>query len=256
MKVLKYIVVFLIGFSSCKSAKTITDSSGGLKTMSARKVVKKHVSENFDKKTIDAKMKVVYSDAEENLSFSVRIKIKKDEVIWLKGTKLITLFKAEITPTKVRFYSPYKKNYFEGDFSMLKELLGTDINFNQLQNLLLGQAILDVKSNRQELVVGQESYVLSPKKQSELFAVFFYVNPSNFKLNQQSLISATNQQRLDIMYPSYLKKEGVILPNKIKILAKGQSKFTTVDIAFRTVNFDTKLNLYFSIPVGYKKIEL
>lgn len=256
MRALTYILVFLIGLSSCKSAKSAAENSSKLKSMTARKVVKKHVSQNFNKETIDAKMKVVYKDTKDNLNFSVRMKIKKDEVIWLKATKLITLFKAEITPTTVRFYSPYKKNYFEGDFSMLKEFLGTEINFKQLQNILLGQAILDVKTNRQELVISEESYVLSPKKQMEPFDVFFYVNPNNFKLNQQSLTRANNQQSLDIMYPSYLKKEGVILPNKIKILAKEDIKFTTIDIGLRSVNFDNKLNLYFSIPSGYKKIEL
>ena len=49
--------------------------------------------------------------------------------------KFINVFKAKITPDKVRFYSPVEKKYFEGDFSMLEKLLGTKINFQQLQNL-------------------------------------------------------------------------------------------------------------------------
>ena len=99
--------------------------------MPAKKVVRKHISSSFDKKTVDAKLKVAFKNNKNSESFSVRMKMKKDEVIWLKGTKLITVFKAKITPTSVSYYSSYFKNYFEGDFSMLKKLLGTDINFSQ-----------------------------------------------------------------------------------------------------------------------------
>ena len=49
---------------------------------------------------------------------------------------------------------------------MLRKILGTDINFEQLQNMLLGQSILNVKSQRQEVIIKDQSYQLSPKKTS------------------------------------------------------------------------------------------
>lgn len=255
MKLLKYILVLSIAFISCKSNKSIT-STKVVKQMSARRVAKKHVAENFEKRTIDAKLKVNYKDNNESLGFSVRMKIKKDEVIWLKGTKFITVFKAKITPTKVSFYSPYKKNYFEGDFSMLKKLLGTDINFKQLQNMLLGQAIFDVKSQRQNVEIIKNSYQLSPKKQPNLFDVFFYINPLHYKLDKQSLVNTFKNQRLDVSYPAYMNKENIVFPNKINILAKESTKFTNISMTVRSVNFNTNLNVDFSIPKGYKEIQL
>ncbi|CAL2107883.1 conserved exported hypothetical protein [Tenacibaculum sp. 190524A02b] len=256
MKLVKFILIFLILFTSCKSSKTASENVGVIKEMSARKVAKKHKSNYFNEKTVDAKLKVNYKGTKESLGFSVRMKIKKDEVIWLKGTKLITIFKAKITPEKVSFYSPYKRNYFEGDFSMLKKILGTDINFEQLQNMLLGQAMLDVKSQRQNVAIVEKSYQLSPKKQPNLFDAFFYINPSHYKLNKQSLVNSLKDQRLDISYPTYLNKEQVVFPNKITILAKEKTKFTSIDMTVRSVNFNTNLNLDFSIPAGYKEIQL
>ena len=188
MKYFTILIILFLGFTSCKSSKSITDSSIIIKEMSARRVAKKHISSNFDEKTIDARLKVNYKDTKNKVGFSVRMKIKKDEVIWLKGTKFITVFKAKITPTKVQFYSPYYKNYFDGDFSMLKELLGTDINFQQLQNMLLGQSLLNVRSERQEVKIINKSYQLSPKKQSDLFDIFFNVNPFHYKLNNINVI--------------------------------------------------------------------
>ena len=53
-----------------------------------------------------------FNDGITKQSISVYLRIKKDEVIWLKGTKFINVFKAKITPDKVRFYSPDREKIF------------------------------------------------------------------------------------------------------------------------------------------------
>lgn len=256
MKIFKYLLVSILLFASCKSAKTITSNNVVLEDLSARKVAKKHKNASFKENTIDARLKVNYKDTKEDIGFSVHMKLKKDEVIWLKGTKFITVFKAKITPQKVRFYSPYKKNYFDGDFSMLKELLGVDITFSQLQNMLLGQASLDITSQKQEVEIINASYRLSPKKQPTLFDVFFDINPMHFKLNKQSVVNSIKNQRLDIKYPSYSVRSNVTFPDKVLIHGKSKQKFTEIDITYRSVEFNKKLILDFRIPSGYKEIKL
>ncbi|TDQ28706.1 DUF4292 domain-containing protein [Tenacibaculum caenipelagi] len=255
MRYITLLFILFLGFTSCKSSKKITDNTT-IKELSARKVAKKHVAANFNKETLDARLKVNYRSNKEEVGFSVRMKIKKDKIIWLKGTKLITVFKAKITPTKVQFYSPYKKNFFDGDFVMLKELLGTDINFQQLQSMLLGEAMMDVKSERQEVAIQERSYQLSPKNQSNLFDLFFYVNPQHFKLNKQSIVNSVKNQRLDISYPKYHKKNSTLFPERINIKAKENNKFTIIDITTRAVEYNTKVNIDFNIPNGYKEIQL
>ncbi|WP_232455898.1 DUF4292 domain-containing protein [Polaribacter sp. SA4-10] len=226
------------------------------KEMGAKKVIRKHVSANFNKKTVDAKLKANFNNGKIKQSISVSMKIKKDEVIWLKGTKFITIFKAKITPNSVRFYSPYAKNYFEGDFSMLEKLLGTDINFLQLQNLLLGQSMMNLKEEKQEVTIIDNSYVLSPEVQADLFDIFFAVNPSHYKLDKQSVVNNAKNQRLDVFYPSYTLINDELFPSEIKIKAKQASKFTNIDFILKSVEFDTDLNMSFSIPKGYKRINL
>lgn len=256
MRYLKYLLVLLVVFTSCKTKKYAIDSNVIAKEMSAKKVVRKHISANFNKETVDAKFKVDFNDGDIKQSVSVYLKIKKDEVIWLKGTKFISLFKAKITPEKVRFYSPLKRRYFEGDFSMLEKLLGTAINFQQLQNLFLGQAILDVKKAKQNIEIVNNSYVLSPKVQADLFDAFFEVNPSHFKLDKQSLVNPLKEQRLDIRYPSYKLVENEIFPQKIHIKAKQGKKLTTIGFTLKSVKFNTEINTSFKIPKGYKRINL
>lgn len=256
MKFLKYFVILVVVFASCKAKKNVIDATVIAEKMSAKKVAKRHVAANFDKKTVDAKLKANFNNGKLKQSISVSLKIKKDEVIWLKGTKFITVFKAKITPTSVSYYSPYARNYFEGDFTMLKKLLGTDINFNQLQNLLLGQSLTNVKEQKQEVVIENNSYVLSPETQVSLFDIFFSVNPSHFKLDKQSIVNSTKNQRLDIFYPSYNLVDDVIFPSEINIKAKQPGKFTDIDFIVKSVEFNKDIDTSFSIPEGYKQIKL
>ncbi len=256
MKFIKYLLVFSVFFVSCKAKKHMIDANVVAKEMGAKKIARKHVSASFDKKTIDANLKATFNNGKTKQSISVSMKIKKDEVIWLKGKKFITVFKVQITPTSVGFYSPYAKNYFEGDFSMLKKILGTDINFSQLQNLLLGQSIKNVKEEKHNVVIKDNSYVLSPEIQANLFDIFFAINPSHFKLDQQSVVNSIKNQRLDIFYPSYKLVDDELFPSAIKIKAKQANKFTNIDFILKSVQFDTDVNMSFSIPKGYKRINL
>ncbi|MGJ8743423.1 DUF4292 domain-containing protein [Polaribacter sp.] len=257
MKSIKYLLVFALVFTACKTSKNIIDANVVAKEMAAKKVAKKHIAANFDKKTIDAKFKVNFNNGKTNQSISVNLKIIKDEVIWLKGTKLISVFKAKITPTSVQYYSPYAKNYFEGDFSMLTKLLGVEINFNQLQNLFLGQSLQNVKEEKQEVVIVNNSYLLSPETQANLFDIFFAINPSHFKLDSQSIVNSIKNKRLDVFYPSYTIVDKVLFPSEININAKQLNSNNQIDFYLKSVEFNTNLDTSFSIPnKAYKRINL
>ncbi|WP_299058767.1 DUF4292 domain-containing protein [uncultured Polaribacter sp.] len=257
MKFIKYLIIFtIIVFTSCKTKKNMIDANLVAKEMSAKKVAKKHIAANFDKKSIDAKLKADFDNGKLKQSISVSLKMIKDEVIWLKGSKFVTVFKAKITPNNVRFYSPLTRQYFDGDFSMIKKILGTDINFEQLQNLFLGQSFTDVRQEKQNIKIADNSYVLSPEIQANLFDIFFSVNPAHFKLDKQAIVNAKKNQRLEIFYPTYDVKDNSIYPSTIKIRAKQKSKFTNVDFMVKSIEFDTDFTTDFSIPKGYKQIKL
>ena len=255
MKFLKYILLFIIVLTSCKAKKNMIDANAIAKETSAKKVAKKHIAANFDRETVDAKLKVNFNNGKTRQSLSVNMKIIKDEVIWLRGTKFITIFKAKITPTSVSYYSPFAKNYFEGDFSMIKKLLGVEINFEQLQNLFLGQSLINIKEEKQQVEVINNRYVLAPEKQATLYDLFFTINPSHFKLEEQSIVNADKNLRLDIKYPSYNVVDKVVFPSKIKIIAKSLKSSTVIDISYKSVIFNTTSSMSFNIPRTYKQLK-
>ena len=72
MKLYRYLLVGLLAFGSCKSSRNVVKSTSEVAKMSSRKIIRKHNNLNFPK-TVDAKLKVNYKDANENLGFSVKM---------------------------------------------------------------------------------------------------------------------------------------------------------------------------------------
>jgi hypothetical protein len=260
MRIITFLVIVALVFSSCKSNKSVVNK-GVVKSISANKIIKRHNATSFDAETLDAKLRVSYSDTKKGkrtrYTFTVRLRMQKDSVIWMKGTyKILSAFRIKITPTKFSYYSPIEKRYFEGDYSLLEKMLGTKITFTQLQNLLLGQSILDLKDQKYLAEVEGRFHKLTPKKQKDLYSIFFLFNPLNFKLQKQLLEVDETKQRLRIDYDNYVSLENQLIPRKIVLNSYKGEDYTFIDISFRSLTINKEISTPYNIPEGYKRIKL
>jgi len=144
---------------SCKAkAKVVNESkSTDENRLTAEKIIKNHYAIKNDFSTLYIKSNVKYSDEKQTQNLTAEIKIKKNEQILVSIRFLgITMAKALITPTTVSYYEKLNASYFEGDFSTLSQWLGTDLDFNKVQNILIGQAMDDLsKGNYKDSLVDQ-----------------------------------------------------------------------------------------------------
>ena len=258
MKLFRFILVAMLVFASCKTSNVVIGKSIATKRMSARKVSKKHIATSFNKKTIDAKLKVAYKTDKDKYNLNVKLRIDKDKVIWINVVykRVILVARAKITPTSVSYYEKIKKTYFKGDFDLIENMLGTEVNFKQLQNMLLGQTIFDLKDQKYISEVDNESHLLLPMQQKALFDILFWINPVHFKLDKQSLKNLNKNQELNVAYKSYTTIDGEVFPKRIEIRAKEKEKFTNIDIDYKSIVFDKSISTPFRIPKGYKQVVL
>ena len=255
MKIYRVFFALLIVFTSCKSSKTALGSAFVTKKMSAKKVAKKHDAILLKEQRIEAKLKVHYKDAKTQQSVSVTLRIKKDSIIWLNATYAgFVVARAKITPTRVSYYEKLKKTYFDGDFTLLQSVLGTEVNFSQLQHLLLGEAIFDLTATKHNVAIEDNAHLLSPKTQNDLFDVLFWINPLHYKLDKQTLEVTDKNQSLEIRYPAYLTVEKEVFPKQISIEGKADSKTTNISVDVKKVVFNKQFSTSYRIPRGYKKV--
>ena len=59
--------------------------------------------------------------------------------------------KALITPTEIKFYEKISKTYFVGNYELISNWLGTSFDFDMIQNLFFGEALIDLTDENQSL---------------------------------------------------------------------------------------------------------
>lgn len=252
---IRFGIVLMLLVTSCKSKKNVAE--GDIASISTRKVINNHIEADFDRKTLNARITAKYKDPKSSASFSVKLRMEKDKTIWLSATKFgIPVAKAKITPERVSYYEKLNRTYFDGDFALVSKFLGTDLNYEKLQNLLLGQAILDLKKGKFSSDYKNESYEVLPKKSNDLYEILFVMNPENFKLKSQQVKSRAAQQMLAVSYPNYTEVDGETIPKKIAIRAVDKTNVTTINMEYKSVVLDEELTFPFTIPQGYKELKI
>ncbi len=246
---------FVILFNSCKGTKVVTETK--VKKLSAEKVISNHYNRFFNFETLNANVRVKYSDEKKSFSPIVSVRMEKDKVIWISAKILgITLAKALITPKKVSYYEKINNTYFEGDFKLLSEWLGTDLDFNKVQQMLLGQTLFNLREDKYVLEIANQKYKLQPKNQLKLFERLFLVNPNNFKMSSQQLKQPTENRNLTIDYLSYQKVGNQDFPEEVAIVALHENNKTTINLEYREVKFNPKVSFPFQIPSGYEQVTI
>ena len=251
------ITVIFISFvlaTGCKSTKTIRSSSGNL-NLSTKQLIKENTKKAATFKTLSARVKIDIYQGEKSNGYTVNMRMEKDEKILLMSTP-ISVVKALITPEKVSFYNKLDNTYFEGDFKYLSDLLGTDLDFQKVQNLLLGEALFSLKDNAFEATVNEKEYVLAPKEQKALFELFYLIDPSHFKITSQQISQPQEQRLLQIDYKSYQKVDKQILPESIRVIAVEAAEEMIIELEFKAVSLNEDLRFPFKIPSGLKEIKL
>lgn len=138
-------IIMLAALASCKSTKSITGGEANSR-LSAKNIVNAHYSNQPKFRTLRGRVKIDYTNGDDSQGVNVSLRMEKDKVIWMSAP--LGVVKAHITPQKVSFYNKLQNEYFDGDFSYLSELLGTELDFEKVQNLLLGNAVLDLRKEK------------------------------------------------------------------------------------------------------------
>ena len=252
LKITIGVLSFLIVLSSCKSTTSVANTSI-VNPMNARKIVKNHYKNNIDFKTLKGRAKVRYEDESRGQTVTANIRIEKGKTIWLSVSFLgIVGAKALITPEKISFYEKINRRYFEGDFSFLSQYFGVQMDFEQLQRLLIGQTVYNLREGNYQVDQVEGLYKITPKKQLDILNLFFFMEPQDFLIKKQQVTQPQDNLSLDVNYTSHQLVKGKAFPKSIAIEVLENSDKSNIDIEYRSVEADVPVRFPFSIPSGYK----
>lgn len=249
------VLLLILGLSvGCRSTKTLTSTAVIDKNMTAKQIIRENGKQNVRFKTLQAKVRVDYSEGDKSNGATVNLRMEKDKAIWMSAP--LGMARVMITQDSVRFYEKLNNQYFDGDFSLLTKILGTEIDFEKIQNIFLGEPLFDLKADTYVTSPNDESYVLHPKDQRALFELFFLINPGFFKLDSQQLYQPLEKRMLQIDYNKYQEVSKQIFPENIRIIAVEKNDEIIIDLDFKSIQLNGEVRFPFNIPSGFTKIEL
>ena len=246
------LIIALLGIvlTSCKTKKVVLEGEVDI-SISTKKIIQNHYSNSLDFETLSGKVKIDYEEGSTNQGITVSLRIKKDEAIWVSAP--LGMFKAYITPERVSFYNKLEGEYFDGDFAFLSDLLGYEMDYGKVQNVLIGNTVLDLRSEKYVSLAEGDSYILRPKVQKELFKILFSLEPQHFRTKLQQISQPEKDRFLKLDY-AYQNIDTRVAPSRVTIEAVNEDGLRTIDLDFRNIEFDRRLNFPYRIPKGFKEL--
>jgi len=260
------IITLFLANTSCKSSKKTISSTSETKNSSFKKLEKletAHFKNAFEFTHLQSRLQVNYKDAGKQIPLNVSLRMQKDEKIWLSVKFMgITGAKALLTPEKISFYEKIKKRAYEGDYSFASQFLGFEVDFYQIQNLILGQILSGELAENQKTLSENDSYfeiTCANANQKCVNTPNYYLFKQHLKSRSTQITSKEKEAEVQIDYPVYQNIDSQYLPEKIAINIKPSDPKKSqaqkeIKVLFRNTSLSDGQNYPFSIPSGYKLV--
>lgn len=251
----KYVIIIVgIFMFSCNAKKAVVAEESASEVIASSKIIDNHYKLKRDFSTVYIKSSAKYKDDKNSYNVSAEIRIKKDEQILVSVRFLgITMAKALITPKEVKYYEKIGAKYFEGNYAGLSKWLGTDLDFQKVQNMLIGEAMDDLTKGKYKTTIAENLYKLEDTSNSNTTKAFFF-EAANFLIKKQEIAQSKEDRMVNVSYPNHKEYKEAVLPLNIQIEAFQKGKKTSIGIDYNSVSFNESLSFPYSVPDGYERI--
>jgi hypothetical protein len=247
------IFIFLTGCSALK--KTVPYGTVD-KKMTSKKLIDSFEKSPLDFDTAAVRLQALLESDRKRQQINLSVRLKNQETFWASASIVIPVAKVRVTQKGIQFYEKVGRTYFDGDFSLLSNFLGTEITQQKLQNLLLGQPVAPLSSKKWELTYQKNQYVLTSKRSRTPLQETYHLSAENFRLAEQHLEQPQQNRSLKVRYLDYTQVKGQWIPSKVVFVSSINQKQSILTLTYHSVALNEHLRFPFRIPNGYTPIEL
>ncbi|WP_264846746.1 DUF4292 domain-containing protein [Capnocytophaga catalasegens] len=236
------LLILLIG---CKTKKVVLTTNQIDFSLKTKEITQLHKESCPVFNTLSGTFLVSFDNGKDQQSFPLTFRIKSGETIWLSAP--FGLAKVIITPQQVQFYNKTENTYFDGDYSFIKHFLNLSLDYQSVENMLIGQIFTNETNN---CVPSNEGYVC--QGQENITKTNFLLNPS-FRVKEVSASQAVNQRYFTAKY-SYQSVENQFFPYEIYIETRSEESQAKINIRFNSIELNQPLGFPYKVPSGYKRL--
>ncbi|QHL88381.1 DUF4292 domain-containing protein [Nibribacter ruber] len=248
-KLLPLWALTLLLLASCKKDIVPVASPGN-----APETINKVNVVNIDYNYLSAKGNVQLES--QNLSANVTMRLKRDEMIWATVSKLgIEAVRLKITPDSVYMINRLKQEYFAGSYALLQQKYKIDVNFKELQDILVGNFVPGDPAKEKYMEMGPIQHVRQLRNNLQ---VDQFVDTTRYKLKRIEVRNLTNKDLMTMDYQEFDKVNGKPFPMALLLTIQqpegNAAKTTVVAVKHKQVSVsETSLDFPFSVPSDYER---
>lgn len=251
-------ILLLLFLTACGTSKKLAPKGEAVE-MSSNAFIKNIQSQQAVFKDLTIQSKIDADIDNSRASLSGKIYIRNNEKIWVNVSKFgLTAARALVTPEGFKAYEKLNRTYIDGDFQYFNHLLKVDfIDYQKLQNLLLGRIFVDLRpkdfelkivDNHYELSFADNQKVMNHQEKGKYYQL--YIFDSNFRLLNAYLKEPSSEIELQISYSGWTEIGPQQFPKYVKVLVKDK-KTQKVELEYNNFTF-VESPAPFAIPSGYK----
>jgi hypothetical protein len=248
----RYIIIIVLLYG-CGPGKNLTSTIGEIPEMRTKQILKKHIKQHAKFNTLQCKLKIELFQNSKAQSNTVTLRMDRGKTIWINA--FLNMIRIKITPDRVQMYNKIDKTYFDGDFSLIKQLLGIDLDFSNLENLLLGDTFFKHNSSSLNQVKDNSGYTLKPYKLDPTLNVLYRINPFYFKMKTQEISHLKEEIRLKVNYDDFQEINQQLIPSKMAITINEKQNNTFIKLNLKSVSLNQSIRFPFKLPKGYKLLK-
>lgn len=276
--------------SSCKSRKKIKatatpitvaaiDSSYEKCKMDFKngKTISKFMKENeLNFQTLSGRFSCrVNSENEDDNTFQVSIRCRKDSAIWMNISKLnVDAVRFLMTKDSVKFMvmtnlGGLDKGFFRGDFSYINESLNTDLDYDVMQALLFGNSA-DFLNDSIKMKGGKDKnnclYFLSTIRKRKLNKIMdgnllnesvqtIWLNPNNWKITMLEFNEAETKRKFNACYDDFQPTGNQLMPFRL-VYTIFAEKTIKAELKWTKVTLNEPVYFQYKVQPNYPEIKM
>lgn len=281
------ISVSLLFLSSCRTTRRVVTSAAAIKPMSTNRLIRNIEGNAFEYKHLSIKrISCQFDNGKTKASFRANIQADKDKEITVMLSKLnIPVGRAWLTPDSVKFINYLDKTYFLDDYSYLSSLLGMNLNFETVHNILSNNIFSFSKGETEKEKLDYQSridsgfYVLQSVKELKLkkeirkpegerrlekkprrvtvgnpVNQLIYVDPETFKLRKIRIDDPVDQRKLNIAFDDYTPVGKQLYPGEISLDFISPESNLQLRIRFAGFSLENEKEVKFRVPEKFTRI--
>lgn len=252
-------VIFVAGTFGCSVLKPNPDNKEKIKTIGYKKLQNYLDQNQFNYKWLRLKgdANIVFKGDEEKIKTNFRL--QNDSIIWMNFSKAsFQLLTGLVGKDSLKALIKYpEKKYFSGTFSELQKMIGVNLSFKLIEDLLTGGMIGHEKSKKTNVQIKENKYYLKYDiKDNETiknnYSVEYWINPKLFKCDSIVVSSVANETSMNVSYNYWSQIEEQHFPMKVNFNFTNLKDTVALELKYKSpLKINEQQNFPFKVSEKY-----